>query len=64
MQPQYFYRIERSVAMLTRGDDAPLKRIGKFSSAAEARAACEAHHAKACALARATNRPEPQKYYV
>lgn len=56
----YLYRIERGAAWLNRGDDKPLKKIGKFADDLKAKAACESHHAKACRMADAANRTRPQ----
>tara|TARA_Y100000593_G_C4120718_1_gene242535 strand:- start:212 stop:400 length:189 start_codon:yes stop_codon:yes gene_type:complete len=61
---QYFYHTARGVAALNKGDDKPLKRLGKFKTEKDAREACERHHAKACRMARAANRSEPEAFYL
>jgi hypothetical protein len=45
---QYFYYVVRGEATLNKGDDNPLKKIGKFKTDAEAIEACNKHHEKAC----------------
>jgi hypothetical protein len=55
----YSYRIERGTAVLNRGDDAPLKKIGTFKTDAEAKAACQAHYAKACKALANLGKPVP-----
>ena len=61
---QYFYRIVRGVATLNKGDDAPIKTIGKFANDSLARDACEKHYVKACKALENLGKPYPQKFYV
>lgn len=55
----YWYHTAGGKAVLNKGDGHQLKVIGKFKSEREAVDACKAHHAKACAMARNFERPEP-----
>ena len=50
----------RHEATLNKGDAFKLKAIGTFGSQAEAKAACEKHHLKACRMAEAAGRQVPQ----
>lgn len=60
----YMYRIERGQATLNKGDDFPIKNIGKFRTDAEAKQACEAHYEKACKALTNLNKPIPAKVYA
>ena len=61
----YCYYVSRGLASLHKMhasgndvDETP-KKIGKFKTDSEAKAACLAHYSKACAMARSANRAEP-----
>ena len=61
----YCYYVSRGLASLHKmcasGNDvdkAP-KKIGKFKTDSEAKAACLVHYNKACTMARSANRAEP-----
>ena len=60
----YRYLITRGLATLKRGDDKPIKKIGKFPSDAAARLACEAHFSAAMRMAIAAGREPPTALYV
>jgi hypothetical protein len=60
----YFYYISLGLATLNRGDDYPLKTIGKFKNDNEARQACEKHFEKACKALSNLGKPLPSKAYI
>ena len=60
----YLYYIRLGKASLNKGDDSPIKSIGKFRTDAEAKQACEAHYEKACKALMNLNKPIPQKIYI
>jgi len=60
----YFYYIAQGKAVLNKGDDFPLKTIGKFKTDTEAHAACEKHYEKACKALSNLNKPIPKRLYV
>jgi hypothetical protein len=60
----YMYRIERGSVYLNKGDDSPLKSLGKFKNDEEAKIACEKHYEKACKGLLNLGRNTPKKYYV
>ena len=62
--PDYWYRVCRGEAVLAKGDDCPLKRIGKYATDAAAKAACEAHFRKACLMADAAQRARPALHFI
>lgn len=64
MSAQYFYHTARGVAVLNRGDDKPLKRIGKFKTEAKAVEACKAHYEKACRALENLGREKPQAFFL
>lgn len=64
MSTQYFYHTARGVAVLNRGDDKPLKRIGKFKNEAEAVEACKAHYEEACRALENLGREKPQAFFL
>lgn len=60
----YTYHTARGNAVLCKGDDQPLKKIGKYKTEKEAREACEAHYAKTCKALRNLNKPIPPVHYA
>ena len=50
--------------MLNRGDDKPLKRIGKFKTEAEAVEACKAHYEKPCRALENLGKEKPQAFFL
>lgn len=60
----YFYHTAQGRAALNKGDSAPIKNLGKFRTEAEAKAACQAHYAKACRMADAAGRDRPTALYL
>ena len=60
---QYFYSTVRGEAILNKGDDRPLVRIGKFKTEAEALRACRAHYAKAKKFLETVNKPVPEAFF-
>jgi len=64
MSSIYIYRIEMGSVYLNKGDDSPLKSLGKFKNDEEARAACEKHYEKACKGLLNLGRNIPQKHYA
>lgn len=61
---QYFYHTARGEAVLNKGDDMPLVKIGKFKTEAEALQACKAHYAKAKKFLENMNKPVPQAFFM
>lgn len=66
----YCYRVSIGLATLHKmrddGDDiedSP-KKIGRFKTDKEAKAACILHHERACKMAKAANRPEPKILFM
>ena len=60
----YFYYISLGQATLNKGDDLPLKNIGKFKSDKDAKDACEKHFEKACKALANLGKPLPFKAYI
>lgn len=60
----YYYHTAQGVAVLNKGDDKPLQKIGKFKTEAEAVAACKAHYVKACKALANLNKPTPQCFFM
>jgi hypothetical protein len=60
----YTYHTARGLAVLNKGDGAPLLKLGKFKDEAAARVACETHYAKACKALTNLGKPAPQKFYA
>jgi hypothetical protein len=61
---QYFYYVAQGKATLNKGDDKPLKVIGKFKTDAEAKQACEKHFDKACKMLSNLGKELPTKFYI
>lgn len=60
----YSYHTAQGNAVLHKGDDMPLVKIGKFKTEAEALKACKAHYAKASAFLEKVNKPVPQAFFM
>jgi hypothetical protein len=60
----YTYHSAQGSAVLNKGDDMPLIKIGKFKTEAEALKACKAHYAKASAFLEKVNKPVPQAFFM
>lgn len=60
----YFYTTAQGKAVLNKGDDSKLVKIGTFKTEAEALAACKAHYAKACKTLENFNKPIPQAFFL
>lgn len=60
----YRYTTNQGRAVLCKGDDKPLKRIGDFKTEREALEACRAHYAKAQRAAANLNRSIPPAFYA
>jgi hypothetical protein len=61
---QYFYHTAQGKAVLNKGDDYKLVKIGKFKTEAEAKQACEAHYAKACRALENLGKPIPPAFFM
>lgn len=60
----YTYHTAQGKAMLNKGDEFKLIKIGAYKTEAEALAACKAHHAKACKAATNFGRSLPVAYFM
>lgn len=60
----YTYHTAQGKAVLCKGDNSPLKPLGKYKTEQDARKACEAHYAKVCKALRNLNKPIPPVYYA
>ncbi len=60
----YYYHTANGRARLNKGDSAPIKSLGDYRNEQDAKAACQAHHAKACKAARNFDRPEPAALFM
>ena len=60
----YIYCTARGIATLSKSDDKPLVKIGKYKTEAEAKAACEKHYAKAKAFLERMGKPIPVAVFV
>lgn len=64
MKPHYTYYTAQGKAVLNKGDDFPLVRIGTFKTEAEAIDACKKHYAKACKALTNFNKPIPSVFFA
>lgn len=64
MNPHYTYHTAQGNAVLNKGDDFPLVKIGKFKTEAEAIAACKAHYTKACKALENFGKPVPSVLFL
>jgi hypothetical protein len=60
----YCYHTAGGKARLNKGDRAKVMDLGSFKGEAAAKAACEAHYAKACRMADAAKRARPTAFYL
>lgn len=60
----YRYTTNHGRAVLHKGDDKPLKRIGEFKTEREALEACRVHYAKAQRAAANLGRSIPPAFYA
>lgn len=61
---QYFYHTAQGKAVLNKGDDHRLIKIGTFKTEREAVEACKAHYAKACKALANLGKPIPQAFFM
>ena len=64
MDNLYLYSIVRGIATLNKGDNSPLKTIGKFPNDELAKKACERHYAKSCKALNNLGKPLPQCFFI
>ena len=60
----YYYHTAQGNAVLVKGDDQKLVKIGKFKTEAEAVTACKKHYEKACKALQNFGKPIPQAFYL
>ena len=60
----YTYHTAQGKAVLNKGDDFKLVKIGAFKTECEAIAACKAHYTKACKALANLNKPLPQIFFA
>ena len=60
----YTYHTAQGIAVLNKGDDYPLVKIGKFKTEAQALEACKAHYAKACKALENFGKPLPGVFFA
>ena len=60
----YTYHTAQGKAVLNKGDDYPLIRIGTFKTEAQALEACRTHYAKACKALANLGKPVPQAFFA
>lgn len=63
MIAQYMYHTAQGKAVLYKGDDFPLVKIGTFKTEAEALEACKKHYEKACKTLANFNKPIPDAFF-
>lgn len=64
MKPVYMYHTAMGKAVLNKGDDFPLVKIGAFKTEAEAIEACKKHYTKACKALANFNKPIPAVLFL
>ena len=64
MKPVYMYHTAMGKAVLNKGDDFPLVKIGAFKTEVEAIEACKKHYAKACKALANFNKPIPAVLFM
>ena len=62
--PRYTYHTAQGQAVLNKGDDFPLVKIGKFKTEAQAVDACKAHYNKACKALANFGKPIPTVFFA
>lgn len=60
----YTYHVLQGKAILNKGDDYPLVKIGTFKTDAEALQACKAHYTRVCKALANFNKPIPPVFYA
>lgn len=60
----YTYHTAQGNAVLNKGDDFPLVKLGKFKTEREALDACKKHYAKACKTLENFNKPIPSVFFA
>ena len=60
----YTYHTAQGNAVLNKGDDFPLVKLGKFKTEREALDACKKHYAKACKTFENFNKPIPSVFFA
>jgi hypothetical protein len=60
----YTYHTAQGKAVLNKGDDFKLVKIGSFKTELEAIEACKAHYAKACKALANFNKPIPSVFFA
>ena len=60
----YTYHTAQGTAILNKGDDYPLVKIGKFKTEAQALEACKTHYAKACKALENFGKPLPGVFFA
>ena len=61
---RYTYHTAQGNAVLNKGDDYPLVKIGKFKTEAQAIEACKAHYVRACKALTNFNKPIPTVFFA
>lgn len=61
---QYFYHTAQGKAVLNKGDDHKLIKIGSFKTESEALTACRKHYDKACKALVNLGKPIPQAFFM
>lgn len=64
MKTVYTYHTAQGKAVLNKGDDFPLVKIGAFKTEAEAIEACKKHYTKACKAVANFNKPIPSVFFA
>jgi hypothetical protein len=64
MNPHYTYHTAQGNAVLNKGDDRPLVKIGKFKTEGEALAACKTHYTTACKALENFGKPVPFAFFL
>ena len=60
----YIYRTAQGNAVLNKGEDYPLVKLGKFKTEQQAIEACKAHYAKACKALTNLGKPLPAVFFA
>lgn len=60
----YTYHTSQGKAVLNKGDDYKLVKIGMFKTEAQAIEACKAHYAKACKSLQNLGKPAPSVFFA
>lgn len=61
---QYFYHTAQGKAILNKGDNSKLVKIGIFKTEAEAVKACKVHYLKACKSLANLGKPLPEMFLL